>query len=90
MQDEYSQLPLEEKSAARTEPAAEEGVEVPFSQIPPETLRALIEAFILREGTDYGEREASLEKKIADVMRQLEKGEAKIVFDLSTETCSIV
>lgn len=89
MPDEFSQLPPEDDSSRRQEPA-EEGVEVPYSQLQPETLRRLIEAFVLREGTDYGEREAGLERKIADVMRQLERGEAGIVFDMTSETCSII
>jgi uncharacterized protein YheU (UPF0270 family) len=93
MEDEYSQLPPEESRKTPERPPAteaEDGVEVPFRQIAPETLERLIEAFVLREGTDYGALEARLERKIADVRSQLESGEAHIVFDLTTETCSIV
>ena len=49
-------------------------VEVPADALSPEALRGVIEHFVLREGTDYGEREYSLEQKVADVLRQL-KGE---------------
>jgi len=45
---------------------------------------------VLREGTDYGDRERSFDSKIADVMLQLERGEAEIVFDPNTETVGIV
>jgi uncharacterized protein len=50
----------------------------------------VIESFVLREGTDYGEREYSLEEKVGHVLRQLERGEAGIVFDPNTESVQIV
>ena len=40
------------------------GVEVPWDRLAPETLRQVIESFVHREGTDYGEQEASLERKV--------------------------
>ena len=43
-----------------------------------------------REGTDYGHVDRSLDSKVADVYRQLETGDATIVFDLESETASIV
>ena len=43
-----------------------------------------------REGTDYGHSDWSLEDKVAQVYRQLEQGEARIVFDSSTASASIV
>jgi uncharacterized protein YheU (UPF0270 family) len=49
-----------------------------------------VESFVLREGTDYGERELSLAEKVARVMTQLKKGEANIVFDPESESISIV
>ena len=52
-------------------------------------LRGVVESFVLREGTDYGLRDYSFEEKIAAVMRQLDRGEAVIVFDPDTETVSI-
>jgi len=65
-------------------------VEVPHTELAAETLRAVIESFVLREGTDYGERDVSMERKVADVMRQLERREAVIVFDPETESIHIV
>lgn len=47
---------------------------IPWQQIAPETLDNLIESFVLREGTDYGEQERSLAQKVADVKRQLKQG----------------
>ncbi|HEX6506643.1 MAG TPA: YheU family protein [Chloroflexota bacterium] len=63
---------------------------VPYTELSPEALRGVVESFVLREGTDYGEREYSLDQKLAHVYRQLERGEAQIVFDPSTETIDII
>jgi uncharacterized protein YheU (UPF0270 family) len=60
------------------------------SALSPEVLRAVVESFVLREGTDYGEREFSLEEKVAQVLRQLERDEARIVFDPETQSVNIV
>ncbi len=53
---------------------------IPWRDIDPETLSSLIESFVLREGTDYGEQERSLEQKVIDIKRQLESGEIVIVW----------
>jgi uncharacterized protein YheU (UPF0270 family) len=50
----------------------------------------VIESFVLREGTDYGEREYSLDDKVAHVRQQLERGEARIEFDPDTESLDII
>lgn len=73
-------------------PAAEEAppVRVAPGDLAPETLRAVVESFVLREGTDYGRHETPLDAKVAQVMAQLLRGEAQIVFDPGTETVSIV
>src|SRR4051812_10802656 len=55
-----------------------------------DTLRAVIESFVLREGTDYGVHETSLEDKVAQVLTQLRRGEAHITFDPATESVNVV
>ncbi len=65
-------------------------VVVPPDELDPATLRAVVESFVLREGTDYGAREFSLEEKVAHVLARLGRHEARIVFDPDTETVSIV
>lgn len=37
---------------------------IPWQQVDSETLDNLLEAFVLREGTDYGEHERSLTEKL--------------------------
>jgi len=72
-----------------TEEAADR-IEVPPAQLSPEALRAVVESFVLREGTDYGAREYSLDEKVQHVMQQLQRGDAWIVFDPHTETVQIL
>jgi uncharacterized protein YheU (UPF0270 family) len=64
-------------------------VEVPPEELSPSALRGLIESFVLREGTDYGERDVPHASKVAQVLRQLERGEAQIMFDPVTESVDI-
>ncbi len=56
----------------------------------PDTLRAVIESFVLREGTDYGLHETSLDDKVAQVLGQLQRREAYVVFDPSSASVGIV
>jgi uncharacterized protein len=65
-------------------------VTVPHTALTPDILRAVIESFVLREGTDYGERELSLDEKVARVMALLERGEAKIVYCPESAAVDIV
>jgi uncharacterized protein YheU (UPF0270 family) len=65
-------------------------VEIPVQELSAEALRGVVEHFVLREGTDYGAREATFEGKIADVLRQLERREAKIVFDPVTQSVTLL
>ena len=66
------------------------GVELDPEQLSPGALRGLVEEYVTREGTDYGQGEWSLEEKVVEVFRQIDRGDAKIVFDLELESASIV
>jgi hypothetical protein len=65
-------------------------VEIPLRRVAADVLRRVAEEFVTRDGTDYGAAEKSLEKKVADVRRQLERGEAAIVYDAESQTINIV
>jgi len=67
-----------------------EPVVVPYTELAAETLQGVIESFVLREGTDYGDRDYSLQQKVAHVMRQLQRKEAQILFDPNTASIDIV
>lgn len=62
---------------------------VPWQDIPADTLENLIEEFVSRDGTDYGEREVSLATRVDQVRHLLNKRKAVIWFDEATETISI-
>ena len=90
------------EAGADGEDGGSKGVELSIEQLSEVALQGLIEEYITREGTDYGNSssplgaaadphaEWSLEEKVAQVYRQLESGDARIVFDLELETASIV
>ena len=63
---------------------------IPHDQLSPDTLRGLVEEFITRDGTDYGEHEISLAQKVTQVERQLARGEVVIVFDPASESVSLL
>ena len=65
-------------------------IRVAPDDLQPDTLRAVIESFVLREGTDYGVHETSLEDKVAQVLGQLRRGESHITFDPATESINVV
>ena len=65
-------------------------VRVAPDDLAPDTLRAVIESFVLREGTDYGLRETPLEDKVAQVMGQLRRGEAHITFEPATGSINLL
>lgn len=68
----------------------EEGVEVPYQQLDRETLRRVIQEFVSRDGADWGDAGCTLEDKVAQVLQQLEQKQAKIVFDLRSQSANIV
>jgi hypothetical protein len=65
-------------------------IEIPPERLPEGTLTAVIEEYILREGTDYGNQEVNLENKISQVRRQLNGGDIVITFDPVTENCTLL
>jgi len=68
----------------------EEGIEIPYERINPDTLLKMIEEFVTREWADPADSGYTLEDKVAQVLRQLETHTAKVVFDATTETWNIV
>ena len=63
---------------------------VPWKDLPPETLTNLIEEFVTRDGTDYGDQEVATSTKVEQVRTQLKQQEAFIVFDEVTESVSVM
>ena len=63
---------------------------VPWKDIPADTLDNLIEEFVTRDGTDYGDHEIATRTKVEQVRQQLKTGDAFVVFDEVTETVSVM
>lgn len=68
----------------------EDGMEVPWERIAPDTLDNLIAEFVTRQWEEVGDSSATLDDKIGQVRQQLQEKRARVVFDLRSETCNIV
>ncbi len=68
----------------------EEGIEVPYDQINPDTLRRMIQEFVTRDGADWAEVGCTLEDKVEQILQQLKNKKIKVVFDLSSQTANLV
>jgi len=65
-------------------------VEVPWRSLSEDALRGVIEDFVTRDGTDYGERETTTEQKLNTVREQLRRGELVIVFESALSSIQLV
>jgi len=65
-------------------------MEIPYEKLNPDTLDALVQEVVTRDGTDYGKKEFSLQDKIKQVKAQLKTGKAVITYDEETETCNVI
>ena len=62
---------------------------IPHQMLSPAALQGVIEAFVTREGTDYGVQDVPLATKVLQVRQQLDAGTAVLVYDEDTESCTI-
>jgi uncharacterized protein YheU (UPF0270 family) len=65
-------------------------VEVPYEQLAQDTLRNVIGEFVTREWEEIGDGTYTLDQKIDQVLSQLRNRKAKLVFDLTSNTCNII
>ena len=59
---------------------------IPHTLLSSTALRAVVEEFVTRDGTDH----SSVEQRIEMVLRQLDAGRVELHFDDTTETCNIL
>ena len=59
---------------------------IPHRQLSPTALRAVVEEFVSRDGTDH----SSVEHRIELVLCQLDVGGVELHFEPETETCNIL
>ncbi len=62
-----------------------EFVMVPPERLSADVLQALLEEFASRDGTDYGERERTLEEKFEQLRSQLDTGDLQLLYDVDSE-----
>jgi uncharacterized protein YheU (UPF0270 family) len=63
---------------------------IPITDLTEETLMNIIEGFVLREGTEYGEADVSLADKVQQVSAQLTIGDVLLVYSELHETVNII
>ncbi len=62
---------------------------IPWQNLDSQTLDNIIEHFVLREGTDYGLQEKSLQEKVTQVKSQLIDGTVAIFWSELHQTVDI-
>ncbi|MBI5495573.1 MAG: YheU family protein [Deltaproteobacteria bacterium] len=65
-------------------------MQVPWNALPSDVLDRVIEDFVTRGGTDDGQVDVPLERRVALVRAQLRGGEAVLVWDAESESVNIV
>ncbi len=63
---------------------------IPYKDLEPDTLTGIIREFVLREGTEYGEDDVPLAKKVAQVKEQLANSSAFLVYSELHDTVNIL
>ena len=67
-----------------------DAIEIPIEALEAPQLRALVEAFVTREGTDYGDYETQISVKVDQVIAQIRRGQAKIWWHSESEAFDIL
>jgi uncharacterized protein len=65
-------------------------IEIPLQELSAEALQGVLEEFVNRDGTDYGEVELSLTQKVQQLLTQWRRAEVVLVFDPESETTTFV
>lgn len=65
-------------------------MEIPFKQLSDEILQNIIEEYLLREESNYGDNAPELEQSVSRVKQELARGRLSIYFDEKSETCGIL
>jgi uncharacterized protein YheU (UPF0270 family) len=63
---------------------------IPIADLTEDVLLNIIEGFVLREGTEYGEADVSLSEKVQQVLAQLRLGDVLLVYSELHETVNII
>lgn len=86
MNDDDLDPELDQRPPAEPQPP----VAIPHEALSASALAGVIDAFVLREGTDYGATEYAHETKVRQLRQQLERGEITIVYDPDSASVTLV
>ena len=59
---------------------------IPHTDLPIATLQSVVLEFVTRDGTDY----TSVDRRVEEVRRLLDNGQAELHFDDQTASCNIL
>ena len=65
---------------------SDQAMQIPHTHLPIATLQSVVLEFVTRDGTDH----TSVDRRVEEVMRLLENGQAELHFDDQTESCNIL
>lgn len=63
---------------------------IPIDQLSADVLHSILQEHVLREGTDYGEHEVSLDAQIAQLKQQLIAGDIVLVYSELHESVNLL
>jgi len=69
--------------------APEQGIEIPLDRIDPEILRNMLAEFVTREWSEQADAGFTLDDKVQQVLQQLKAKQARVVYDLASQTWNI-
>jgi uncharacterized protein YheU (UPF0270 family) len=64
-------------------------MDIPWQSLSDDALNSIIQEFVLREGTEYGASEVSLEQKVEQVLAQIKSGKVAISYNKETSTTTL-
>lgn len=65
-------------------------IEIPWDALDAATLNRLVEEFVTRDGTDYGEQEIAVERKVLQVVDGIKRKQYVILFDTDAESAHVM
>ena len=63
---------------------------IPFAELGKDTLLALLEEIVTRDGTDYGMVEIPTSAKVRQALQQLQAGHVCLCYDNESQTCNLL
>lgn len=65
-------------------------IEIPVAKLAPEVLDALLQEFASRDGTDYGEVETAISKRVEQLRGHLHSKEMLLIYEAESEHWDLV